>query len=170
MIFQSSLRWLKQIINQRLNSHKTFDISPSWASFRVSIMKIFVKIDSVIMSLHCSLNTLTFVAIDLSSPWIARRLFHASEHTPCRTVLTWKIADILVHPNGWVDTQAVAIPFKQHAMLFKPLFCMISTVLIPLCVKIWIDTNCHHHLGTVVIFLSGATISSTCFFFLLETP
>ena len=42
-----------QNINQILNSQKTLHISPSWASYGVSIVGIWEKNGRVIMALHC---------------------------------------------------------------------------------------------------------------------
>ena len=46
------LQWLKQIINPSLNKQNTLHISPSRASYAVSIVRILKKIDRVIMAAH----------------------------------------------------------------------------------------------------------------------
>ena len=53
MILLSLLHWLKQNINQTLNWQKTPHTSPSRASYRVSIVRIWEKIDCVITAPHC---------------------------------------------------------------------------------------------------------------------
>ena len=53
-ILHTSLQELRQNINQMLNTHKTRHTSPWWASYGVSVVKSFDKIDHAIMALHCS--------------------------------------------------------------------------------------------------------------------
>ena len=53
MIFHTPLHWLTQNINQALHSQKTLHISPSWASYGVSIVMIWEKIDRIITAPHC---------------------------------------------------------------------------------------------------------------------
>ena len=52
-IFHSPLHWPTQNINQISYSQKTLHILPSQASYRVSIVRIWEKIDCVIRALHC---------------------------------------------------------------------------------------------------------------------
>ena len=55
MIFYISQEWLRQIVNQNLNTHKTPHISPYRASYGVSFMRILDKIDHVVIAQHCSI-------------------------------------------------------------------------------------------------------------------
>ena len=48
MIFHTALYWLMQNINQTLNSHKKLHTSPLRASYAVSIVRIWEKIDHII--------------------------------------------------------------------------------------------------------------------------
>ena len=49
--------WQEQNLNQTLNSQQTPHSSPSWASYGVSIVSIWEKIDCVITTPHCSLES-----------------------------------------------------------------------------------------------------------------
>ena len=53
MILHMVRQWLRQSMNQRLYSWKTPHISPSQASYGVSFVKIWVKINRVITALQC---------------------------------------------------------------------------------------------------------------------
>ena len=52
------MRWQQQNIQQISNSQKTHHISPSRASYGVSVMSISHKIDRVIAAPHCTYNLL----------------------------------------------------------------------------------------------------------------
>ena len=53
-ILQREIQWLWQNTNQSLYSQRTPHISPSWASYGVSIVRILEKIDQIIMTMHCT--------------------------------------------------------------------------------------------------------------------
>ena len=52
-ILHTSLQWRGQNINKRLNLQKTHHTSPYRASYGVSFVRIFDKIDRVITAPHC---------------------------------------------------------------------------------------------------------------------
>ena len=54
MILHTVLQWQRQSINETVDSQKTPHISPSRASYGVSIERVWVKIDYIITPLHCS--------------------------------------------------------------------------------------------------------------------
>ena len=51
--FHTPLHWITQNINQSLDSQKTLHVSPSCASYGVSIVKIWEKIDRVTTAPQC---------------------------------------------------------------------------------------------------------------------
>ena len=53
MVLDIALQWLKQNINQNLDSQKTSHSLPSRASYGVSIVRILEKINFLIMTPHC---------------------------------------------------------------------------------------------------------------------
>ena len=53
-ILHTAIRWQHQNINQILDSQKTSHSSSSWASYGKSFVRIWEKIDYVIMAPHCN--------------------------------------------------------------------------------------------------------------------
>ena len=53
MILPSALRWQQQNVNRTSNSQQTTHNSPWWASYGVSIVRIWEKIDRITTALHC---------------------------------------------------------------------------------------------------------------------
>ena len=58
MLLHTAMRWQQQNIQQISNSQKTHHISPSRASYGVSVMSISHKIDRVTAAPHCTYNLL----------------------------------------------------------------------------------------------------------------
>ena len=53
MIFRTALQWVRHYLKQSVDSQKTPHTSPLRASYGVSVVRMFKKIDCVITALHC---------------------------------------------------------------------------------------------------------------------
>ena len=65
IILHPSLQWLRQIINQNLNTQKTSHILPSRVSYGVSFEMIFEKTVHVITALYCILMSRNYIKIHM---------------------------------------------------------------------------------------------------------
>ena len=82
-ILHTSLQWRGQNINKRLNLQKTHHTSPYRASYGVSFVRIFDKIDRVITAPHCTWD---------ASLWT----HHPWNYNHMKTLL-WSWCDYLSH-------------------------------------------------------------------------
>ena len=89
MILHTTLWWQCQNIDQTLNSKQTPHIPPWWASYRVSIVRIWEKIDHVVNN-----------GIAL---YVAEACYRSTPHSVwwrCRSHRWWAAA----HNSGWVQS------------------------------------------------------------------
>ena len=95
IIFHTALKWMKQNINQTVNSQKISHISPSRASYGMYIVRILKKIDCIITAPHC-------ISIYLHLDMVQKAWFQI--------------------PVGWIHAfDPSSMPFYQHFWFSAPL-------------------------------------------------
>ena len=98
VITWSNLSWYyhwyhKQNLNQTLISQPTSNMSPSRASYGVSIVRIWVKIDCIITAPHCTWGVIPLNAIKLNPVHISRVWHLFSVHLTSRTTICYNWLD-----------------------------------------------------------------------------
>ena len=119
MILHMVWQWLKQNMHLRIYTQKTAHISPLWASYGLSFVRIGVKIGRLITAPHCTLeDTCRMNILDWHDfllcmnfykkmPWWARRIqIPLIIRIGCRLILRLMISDVgrkIWHDNETVD-------------------------------------------------------------------